>query len=150
MLRAEHPKPQFERKNWQNLNGKWQFEIDNKNDGLNRGLFKRDAVLNSQIEVPFCPESKLSGVEYKDFMTSVWYKREIEISKDNLNGNVILHFGAVDYKATVYVNGEQVGTHKGGYVSFSFDITAFLKVGKNVITVHAEDDTKSRLVPCGK
>ncbi len=150
MYRVEHPKPQFERSTWQNLNGKWQFEIDDKNDGENRGLFKCDAVLNSQIQVPFCPESKLSGVEHKDFMTSVWYKRQIEITQEQLEEMVVLHFGAVDYKATIYVNEKQVGTHKGGYVSFSFDITSFLKVGKNDITLHAEDDTTSRLIPSGK
>lgn len=150
MYRAEHPKPQMQRADWQNLNGQWQFEIDHGNSGVERGLFKSDATLNGRIEVPFCPESKLSGVAYKDFMSSVWYKKETEITKDRLTGVIVLHFGAVDYKTTVYVNGEVAGTHIGGYVSFSFDITDLVRAGKNVITVHAEDDTRSRLIPSGK
>ncbi len=150
MYRMEHPKPQFERKTWQNLNGQWQFEIDHGNSGAERGLFQDGVELAQKIEVPFCPESKLSGIEYKDFMCSVWYKREFEMEKERLDGVVVLHFGAVDYHATVYINGEYVGEHKGGYVSFSFDVTRFLKLGKNVVTVHAEDDTRNRLIPSGK
>lgn len=150
MYRTEHPKPQFERKTWQNLNGKWQFEIDNGKSGVDRGLYKTDTALSGSIEVPFCPESELSGVNHKDFMYSVWYKRKINIEKEQLNGIVKLHFGAVDYKAIVYVNGQEVGVHKGGYVSFSFDITKFLQVGENEITLNADDDTRNRLIPSGK
>lgn len=150
MFRQEHPKPQFERKNWLNLNGKWQFETDNGNSGVARGLYKDDAVLQSEIEVPFCPESKLSGVENVDFMNAVWYKREVVLDKAQLGGRVFLHFGAVDYRATAYVNGEKCGEHKGGYVSFSFEITNLVREGKNVITVYAEDDTRNRLIPSGK
>lgn len=150
MYRAEHPKPQFERKNWLNLNGRWQFEIDQGNSGAARGYDKEDAVLNSEIEVPFCPESKLSGIGYVDFMSSVWYKREVELSAKQLKGRVVLHFGAADYVTTIYINGKECGTHKGGYVSFSFDVTGFVREGKNVITVHVEDDTRNPLIPCGK
>lgn len=150
MRRAEHPKPQFERAEWENLNGEWSFEIDNGASGDERGLFEENARLNSKIQVPFCPESKLSGVENKDFMARVWYQREINIDERRLDGIVRLHFGAVDYKATVYINGKEVGTHKGGYVSFSFDVTKYLRVGKNVLTVRADDDTRNLLVPSGK
>lgn len=150
MYRTEYPKPQFERKNWLNLNGKWQFEIDNGNSGVARRYDQENAVLNGEIEVPFCPESKLSGVGCVDFMSSVWYKREVELSAKQIEGRVVLHFGAVDYHATVYVNGAECGIHKGGYVSFSFEITEFVREGKNVITVHAEDDTRNPLIPRGK
>ncbi len=150
MYRMEHPKPQFERATWKNLNGEWQFEIDHGNSGEDRGLYKEDTILNQKINVPFCPESKLSGVGYTEFMTSVWYKREIELTATELKKRVVLHFGAVDYKAIVYVNGQQCGEHKGGYVSFSFDITSYVKEGKNVITVHVEDDTRSGDIPSGK
>lgn len=147
--RAEHPNPQFERENWLNLNGEWEFEIDNSVSGRERGL-QHAEHLKSKIIVPFCPESRLSGVENTDFSNCVWYRRDIEISESNLNGRVILHFGAVDYDAAVYINGEEAMHHKGGYVSFSGDITRFLRVGKNSIAVEARDDVRNPLVPRGK
>jgi len=150
MYRCEHPKPQFQRDAWINLNGEWQFEIDRGNSGVARKLYEDTAALNNKINVPFCPQSKLSGVEDKDFMTSVWYKREVELTEEQIAGDVFLHFGAVDYWATVYVNGKRVGKHKGGYVSFKFDVTEFVQAGKNTICVHAEDDERDRLIPRGK
>lgn len=150
IYRSEHPKPQFMRENWLNLNGSWDFEMDFGNSGEARGLSKPNASFSQKINVPFCPESELSGIHYTDFIPSVWYRREIEISKEQLEGHVFLHFGAVDYLATVYVNGQKCGTHKGGYVSFSMDITGYLKEGTNTLTVHAEDDTRNRLIPSGK
>ena len=150
MYRCEHPKPQFQRDAWINLNGEWQFEIDRGNSGVARKLYEDSAVLGSKINVPFCPQSKLSGVEDKDFMNSVWYKREVELTEEQIAGNVILHFGAVDYWATVYVNGKRVGKHKGGYVSFKFDVTEYVHAGKNTICLHAEDDERNRLIPRGK
>ena len=150
IYRSEYPKPQFMRENWLNLNGEWQFEIDNGNSGAERKLFEASQEFSQKINVPFCPESKLSGVENVDFMNSVWYKREFEITEKQLEGRVVLHFGAVDYKTTVYINGNKCGSHKGGYVSFSFDITDYAVLGKNTVTVHAEDDTRSRMIPSGK
>lgn len=150
LYRSEHPKPQFERENWLNLNGDWQFEIDNGNSGYERKLYLSDAELSSKINVPFCPESKLSGIENVDFMCSVWYKREFEITENQLDGLVYLHFGAVDYEANIYINGKKCFIHKGGYVSFKVDITDYVKVGVNTLTVHAVDDTRSRLIPSGK
>ena len=146
--RSEHPKPQFERPNWLNLNGEWQFEIDNGKSGESRGLSKENVALNGSITVPFCPESKLSSVEHKDFMYGVWYKRKINLEK--LSGRTVLHFGAVDYICKAFVNGKFVGEHKGGYVSFGFDITSALREGENEITVYAIDDTRDRLIPSGK
>ena len=150
IYRTEHPKPQFMRKNWQNLNGQWDFEIDHGNSGADRGLFAVDAKLSGKINVPFCPESKLSGVEYTDFMTSVWYKRSFTVTPEQLEGCIRLHFGAVDYEAFVYINGKLCGKHRGGYVSFSFDITQFVQPGENVLTLHATDDTRDRRIPAGK
>ena len=148
--RSEYPRPQFVREGWMNLNGQWQFEIDQGRSGEIRGLQKEGVQLSGEITVPFCPESKLSGVEYKDFMYSVWYKRSVTLTADQIQGRVVLHFGAVDYLATVYINGKKVGTHKGGYVSFAFDITDYVVEGENIITLHAEDDTRNRLIPYGK
>ena len=150
MYRCEHPKPQFMRDAWINLNGQWQFDIDRANSGEARKLYEDGVKFDMTINVPFCPQSKLSGIEDKDFMNSVWYKREVELTEEQVSGKTILHFGAVDYLTTVYVNGKKVGTHKGGYVSFKFDVTDFVKAGANTICVHAEDDERSRLIPTGK
>lgn len=150
IYRQEHPKPQFMRESWQNLNGIWKFEKDHSVSGDKRGLMDPDAEFSLDINVPFCMESKLSGIGDVDFVNSVWYKRDIEITKENLENLVFLHFGAVDYEAIVYVNGEKAGTHKGGYVSFKLDITKFLKEGKNTVTLNARDDSRDRLIPSGK
>lgn len=150
IFRPEHPKPQFQRDSWMNLNGQWQFEIDHGNSGAARGLQEASAKLTRQINVPFCCESSLSGIGCTDFMASVWYQRTVSLTREQLAGRVVLHFGAVDHFTTVYVNGKECGTHKGGYVSFAFDITEHVQEGENVITVHAEDDTRSPLVPSGK
>jgi len=155
MTRNEYPRPQFQRVNWLNLNGTWEFEIDHSVSGKERKLFEA-AHLSGNINVPFCPESDLSGVGHKDFMDCVWYRKEITLPEGWMNGvteqgeRVVLHFGAVDYLTTVYVNGKEAGTHKGGYSSFSFDITALLTDGVNVITVCAEDYLRSGKQPGGK
>ena len=146
--RPEHPKPQFQRADWLNLNGQWQFQIDNGCSGEERGLQNEGVALDGSITVPFCPESKLSGVGNTDFMYGVWYKRKVTL--DTLSEKTLLHFGAVDYQCKAFVNGQPVGEHKGGYVSFCFDITAALRPGENEITVFARDDTRSRMTPSGK
>ncbi len=145
--RNEYPRPGMVRSNWINLNGQWQFEIDNAKVGFAKKFYEKD-TLESEITVPFCPESKLSGIGHTDFMNCVWYKKRFNLCRDNKN--VILHFGAVDYFATVYVNGKQAGTHRGGYTSFSIDITEYVTDGENVITVCAEDDVRSGNQPAGK
>ena len=134
MYRCEHPKPQFQRDAWINLNGEWQFEIDRGNSGVARKLYEDAAVLGSKINVPFCPQCKLSGVEDKDFMTSVWYKKTVELTEEQVSGIVYLHFGAVDYLSTVFINGKRAGKHKGGYVSFKVDVTEFVHAGTNTTT----------------
>ena len=145
--RNEYPRPGMVRNSWINLNGQWQFEIDNAKVGFAKKFYEKD-TLESEITVPFCPESKLSGIGHTDFMNCVWYKKHFNLCRDNKN--VILHFGAVDYFATVYVNGKQAGTHRGGYTSFSIDITEYVTDGENVITVCAEDDVRSGNQPAGK
>lgn len=146
--RPEHPCPQFYRESWRNLNGRWQFEIDQSKSGVARELYKEGVALNGSIIVPFCPESKLSGVEHTDFISGVWYKRTVTLPEKG--GRTVLHFGAVDYFCRIYVNGQEAGTHKGGYVSFAFDITNLVKAGENEIVVYAEDDTRDPLIPSGK
>lgn len=150
MYREEHPNPQFYRDEWENLNGEWNFEFDFGVSGKERGLYNSDK-LSRKITVPFCPESKLSGIEYKDFMNCVWYMRRFDVpEKWKASGRVFIHFGAVDYKAIVYINGREVGTHIGGCTSFKFDITDFLTDDKNVVCVCAEDDNRNGLQPRGK
>ena len=147
--RPEHPMPQWERSNWQNLNGTWEFEFDFGASAIDRELWKKEK-LDREILVPFCPESRLSGIAYKDFMDGVVYKRNFTITEKELSGRTFLHFGAVDYLANVYVNGKHVGCHKGGYTSFSFDITSYIKKGENSIFVAVKDDVRSGLQPRGK
>jgi len=148
--RAEHPRPQFYRDNWLNLNGEWDFEFDFGNSGTARGMMQTDAVFTKKIIVPFCPESKLSGIEYTDYINAVWYRKHITITEEQKNSTVLLHFGAVDYKSTIFINGKKCGEHKGGYSSFSIDITSLLETGDNVITVNAVDDIRSGKQPAGK
>ena len=150
IFKTEHPKPQFMRKNWVNLNGKWQFEIDNGRTATQRNLHKNDVKLKDEIIVPFCPVSELSGIGNKDFMFGVVYKREFEITKENLGNVIKLHFGGADYRTMLYINETYVGEHIGGQVSFSFDITKFVKLGTNTVAVIIEDDTRDFTVPSGK
>lgn len=148
--RPEHPEPQLEREAWLNLNGEWAFEMDFGCSGRERGLHQAESLANT-ICVPFCPESRLSGIAYTDFMPAVWYTRTVELPADwQESGRVLLHFGAVDYAAEVWINGESVGTHRGGYSPFVLDVTKRLKAGENRITVCAEDDVRSGAQPAGK
>ena len=147
--RHEHPDPQFERASWLNLNGEWDFEFDFGNSKRESGIIDR-MNWETKIVVPFCPESKLSGIEHTDFIPAVWYRRTVSITAEQLKGNILLHFGAVDYETTVYVNGKKAGYHKGGYASFKFDITELLTEGENTIIVNAVDDVRNPLVPRGK
>ena len=148
--RMEHPRPDLCRSEWINLNGKWEFEIDNSVSGYERGFAKR-TELSGSINVPFCPESRLSGVGNTDFMNAVWYRRDIEIPESWADKRVLLHIGACDYRTEIFVNGQKCGrTHNGGYTSFSVDITDKLVDGKGSVTVYAVDDTRSKSQVSGK
>ncbi|HEY9173025.1 MAG TPA: sugar-binding domain-containing protein [Verrucomicrobiae bacterium] len=147
--RPEHPRPDAFRENWVTLNGEWQFEIDQRGDGEARGL-KSGKDLSSKITVPFCPESKLSGIGHYDLMKNVWYRRHFELPVAMKGKRVRLHFGSVDYQTWVWVNGQLAGEHVGGNVSFSFEITKFLRDGQNELVVRAFDDTASGRQPTGK
>ena len=147
--RSEHPTPQFERKTWENLNGEWDFEFDFGRSKLETGVLQREEW-ERKIIVPFCPESKLSGIENVDFIPAVWYRRKINITEKQLEGRILLHFGAVDYLTRVFINGKEAGSHKGGYSSFKFDITDLLTEGENTLIVYALDDVRSPLQPIGK
>jgi len=130
------------RENWMNLNGEWDFAFDFGNSGISRKLFEEEK-LDKKIMVPFCPESELSGIGYKDFMPAVWYLRTFVLTDAQRNGRVLLHFGAVDYECRVWINGREAGVHKGGYASFRFDITDLTVTGENRVTVYALDEQRS-------
>ncbi len=148
--RCEHPKPQFEREKWLNLNGQWDFCIDNGRSGTARKFYEAADAFDKKITVPFCVESALSGVGCKDFMYGVWYRRTFTLDENSVSGRTVIHIGAADFRTVVYINGKKAGTHEGGYVSFSFDITALVVSGENVITVYCEDDTRNPMIPRGK
>ena len=93
--RPEHPQPQWERTNWKNLNGTWEFEFDFGNSAIDRNLWEKESFDNS-IVVPFCPESRLSGIAYTDFISGAAYRRHFCLNKEEIAGRVLLHFGAVD------------------------------------------------------
>ena len=128
--RSEYPRPQFVRDDWLCLNGEWGFETDQGDSGIHRGLLERE--LNDKIIVPFCPESKLSGIENHDYYNAVWYRRNVTIPSEWTGKRVLLHFQAVDYDSTVWVNGEEVGRHRGGFSPFSCDISDVASAGDEI------------------
>lgn len=136
--RSEYPRPQFVRGDWLCLNGEWQFEIDASDSGLERGLKERN--LSGKIVVPFCVESKLSGIEDHNYHNAVWYRRQVTIPREWGNKRVLLHFQAVDYDSTVWVNGTEVGRHRGGFASFTCDLQGVAAPGDTItIVVRARD-----------
>ena len=140
--RSEYPRPQFVRPNWLCLNGDWQFEIDSGDSGIDRGL--KDRPLQATITVPFCPESKLSGVENTDFLNAVWYRRDVTIPADWKTPRILLHFQACDYDTTVWVNGVEVARHRGGFTPFSAEIGSLVKAGETAtVVVRARDDNRT-------
>lgn len=147
--RPEHPNPQWQRTTWTNLNGPWQFDFDMSASGIDRRWFA-DHDFTQTISVPFCPESTLSGIGFTDFIPCCWYRKTVTLLTEQLSGRVVLHFGAVDYHARVYVNGGEAGTHSGGYTSFALDITDKVHEGDNVIVVCASDNTRGLHQPTGK
>ena len=131
---AEHPAPQAKRKNWLCLNGAWDFEKLNE---------KGESVYQDKILVPFSPESLLSGIKENFSLKtgeSFVYRRVFKVEKNLLQGRTLLHFGAVDSECQVYLNGRQVGAHKGGFTAFYLDVSDTLLLGKNEIKVICRDE----------
>ncbi len=148
--RPEYPRPQFERSEWINLNGEWTYELDLVNTGFDRKLFNSEGFAE-KIIVPFCPESKLSGVEHKDIITGIWYHRTIQAPAAWSGKKIMLHFGAVYYEAEVYVDGIFVGRHFGGSSPFAIDVTEHLADGKaHNLVVRANSDLRTRTQGSGK
>lgn len=148
--RAEYPRPQFERAQWQNLNGEWTYTIDYVKTGWERDLTSGKAF-DGKITVPFAPECKLSGVEHLDFIPCIWYQREITVPAEWAGKDIVLNFGAVYYESEVWIDGKFVNRHFGGSDSYSVDITKFVTPGKtHSLVVNASSDLRSRMQSAGK
>jgi len=148
--RPEHPQPQFQREQWLNLNGQWEFEFDDGNAGLKESWAAGNRRFSRNIAVPFCFESPRSGIGDPSFHPWVWYRRTFTIPEGWEGKRVLLHFGAVDYRALVWINGQYAGGHEGGSTAFTFDVTPLMRAGPNVVTVRAEDPPTDRSIPRGK
>lgn len=146
--KPEHPRPQLVRDKWMNLNGTWEFEIDAGDSGWERGLATRQ--LANEILVPFAPESALSRIENVDFMEAVWYRRTVDIPADWAGSTVLLHFGAVDHDATVWVNGVEVARHRGGFTPFTANLAGVVEPGGEAVVVVRARDSRHGMQARGK
>lgn len=146
--RSEYPRPQFVRDRWLCLNGDWGFEIDQGDSGIHRGLLERE--LSGRITVPFCPESQLSGIACHDYYNAVWYRRQATIPAEWTGARILLHFQAVDYDSTVWVNGAEVGRHRGGFSPFCCDISELAGAGDEITIVLRARDDGQKPQPRGK
>lgn len=144
------PNPLFAREKRQDLCGLWQFAHDDADQGLAAGWWRGETELPRQILVPYPPESKASGLSETGFHPVLWYRREISVPALAAGERLVLHFGAVDYRAKVWVNGYQVAEHEGGHTPFSADITDALQGGSAVIVLRAEDPPEDPRIPRGK
>ena len=153
--RPEYPRPQFVRDEWINLNGPWDYAFDFGKSGRERSFQTRSSFADlpdsGTITVPFCPESKLSGVAHTDFIEMMWYHRKLAVPATWAGKRVVLHFGGVDYECEVFIDGVSVGRHWGGTVAFAFDVTANVTPGQtHDLVVYVRDEVRSRVQPGGK
>ena len=144
----EHPRPDFERANWINLNGSWDFEFDSLNTGVDKNWQMGNALFSKKINVPFPWGSPLSGV--KDETDFAWYKRKITVPKSWSNQRVFITIGASDWETTVWLNGVLVGKHQGGYTPFSFELTGNLTFDTPQNIVIRVDDKRRDFTLYGK
>ena len=143
-----HPRPQLTRPEWQDLCGEWEFAHDDENAGVAAKWWRGDRAFEKRITVPFPPESAASGVHDPAPHPVVWYRRTFDAPAGD---RVLLHFGAVDYRARVWVNGTEVCSHVGGQAPFHVDIThALVPDGRQVVVVRAEDSVDDMTQPRGK
>jgi beta-galactosidase/beta-glucuronidase len=148
--RPEYPRPQLVRPRWKNLNGLWDFSFDDRDIGLRDEWYRGRSGFDRRILVPFTFEADRSGIGDRSFHERVWYRRELKIPLEWADQRILLHFGAVDYRATVWVNGSVVGGHEGGHTPFTCDITRALSGGEGVLVVRAVDPPTDRYIPRGK
>ncbi|MGN6483210.1 MAG: sugar-binding domain-containing protein, partial [Thermomicrobiales bacterium] len=145
------PNPQFVRDGWVDLTGAWSFAYDDADQGLAERWFQDTTKLDRTIQVPYPPESGLSGIGDTSYHRVLWYARTFTV-EPGTGANTLLHFGAVDYRATVWVDGAWVGDHEGGHVPFTIDVTTALdaSVTEHTVVVRAEDDPVDDEQPRGK
>src|SRR5690348_14377802 len=135
-----HPRPQMTRERWTDLSGEWGFAYDDADRGRDDNWPERADVFGRRIIVPFPPESPASGIGETDFHPIVWYRRTFRVGPDEAGERLLLHCGAVDYRAQVWVNGQLVATHEGGHTPFYADITPALRPDdEQVVVIRAED-----------
>ncbi|KIL40920.1 glycoside hydrolase family 2 [Gordoniibacillus kamchatkensis] len=149
IARDDYPRPQFVRDAWMTLNGTWDFAADDEHVGAAERWYEH-GPFERQICVPFAYQSQLSGIHESTFHDVVWYRRPFKIPAEHAGKRAILHFGAVDYDAKVWVDGQLVCTHQGGNSSFSVDITDVLKGEEHHIVVRAQDYFEDLTLPRGK
>ncbi|HLL55262.1 MAG TPA: glycoside hydrolase family 2 TIM barrel-domain containing protein [Myxococcaceae bacterium] len=151
--RAEHPRPDLVRADWRTLNGRWEFDFDDGDRGLaERWYAPGSRRFTKTIIVPFAFQTRLSGIGDTAFHDVVWYRRALDIPEAFRHGGrrLVLHFGAVDYEAKVWINGELAGAHRGGHVGFELDVTDLLKPEGNEVVVRVHDPSTDRTIPRGK
>ena len=144
----EHPRPDFQRADWQNLNGDWAFEFDQKDAGIRQKWFAGTKKFTRTIHVPFPWGSPLSGVP--DSADIAWYKRKITVPAAWKGKRTFVTIGASDWRTTVYLDGKELGTHEGGYTPFSFDLTPYIKYGVVQNLVVRADDVRRPFTLYGK
>ncbi|WP_334077997.1 glycoside hydrolase family 2 protein [Paenibacillus sanfengchensis] len=149
LVRNEYPRPQFVREAWISLNGEWDFDYDDNGTGEREAWYENHDFA-SKIIVPFCYQSKLSGIGDTGFHDIVWYRKVFSVPDAYRKGRLLLHFGAVDYEAKIWVNGKLVALHEGGHTPFHADITDVLTEGDNTVIVKATDYSRDVTLPRGK
>lgn len=146
-----HPQPQMARARWLDLCGPWSFAYDDTDVGLDEQWQARDDVYTHTIQVPFPPESPASGIGDTSFHPVVWYRRTFDRAREDSGKRLILHCGAIDYAAMVWVNGQLLASHQGGNTPFRVDITRALRTdGPQVLVIRAEDNPWDLAQPRGK
>jgi len=146
-----HPQPQMARARWLDLCGPWSFAYDDTDVGLDEQWQARDDVYTRTIQVPFPPESPASGIGDTSFHPVVWYRRTFDRAREDSGKRLILHCGAIDYAAMVWVNGQLLASHQGGNTPFRVDITRTLRTdGPQVLVIRAEDNPWDLAQPRGK
>ena len=147
--RTAHPRPDRVRKDWQMLNGPWRFRFDRKDEGRKQHWY-RNPDFELTIQVPFAYQAALSGIADKQHCDVLWYAREFTIPESMRGQRVLLHFGAVDYQADVWLNGQYLGGHEGGYTPFSFDVTDLIETEQTYSLVVRCEDRLDQDQPRGK
>ena len=148
--RSEHPRPDFQRDTFYNLNGEWGFAFDDDDRGLKERWYVPGYRLERKITVPFCYQCAAGGLgPDRTIHPILWYRRSFCVPADMRDSRILLRFGAVDYACRVYVNGSMAGTHEGGYLPFALDITDLLREGENDLCLRVTDD-RDCIQPRGK